>query len=301
MTVQEICETHKILKSNIETIAPDDNDPIREIFSLLTHEPNLDSLTENISRPSTMSSSSNHSKFDTITRNSFSKNTQLCLTLTNRFTPSSDERADINSLFIKTKRLIIEIIHCQQGDNIEGILKKPATTDQERLHSILLRKRAKTKPLLLTTIEHQKITNSLNSSLETMKREIQKNINDLMKLNSSYNLNNIYQLLISKIAQDIRNQRKHRLRRQKELIHLNDVHIVLEKKQALLKEQVSYYNEYVKACLDSFNSKNKGKTSRNPFKRASKDEKLIGTIKYSAAKLYDKGVILEIEGFQTSQ
>ena len=41
--------------------------------------------------------------------------------------------------------------------------------------------------------------------------------------------------------------------------------------------------------------------SRNPFKRSNKEEKMIGTIKYSAAKLYDKGVILEIDGVQPNQ
>lgn len=65
----------------------------------------------------------------------------------------------------------------------------------------------------------------------------------------------IYEEITSRIAQDIRNQRKHRQRRQKELIHLLEVHRVLNKKSELLKEQVSYYNEYVKACLDSLNSK----------------------------------------------
>lgn len=109
---------------------------------------------------------------------------------------------------------------------------------------------------------------------------------------------NNYQIIISRIAQDIRNQRKHRQRRQKELVHLRDVNKVLEKKHNLLKEQVSYYNEYVKACLDSFNSK-KGR-SKNPFRR-SKEEKVIGSVKYTAAKLYDKGVILEIEGLQPNQ
>lgn len=132
-----------------------------------------------------------------------------------------------------------------------------------------------------------------------MKKEVEQNIQDLIKLNNSYTVNNVYQLIISKIAQDIRSQRKHRLRRHKELVHLNEVYLVLEKKQRLLKEQVSYYNEYVKACLDSFNNK-KGK-SRNPFKRSHKEEKIRGTIKYSAAKLYDKGVILEIDGFQPNQ
>lgn len=42
------------------------------------------------------------------------------------------------------------------------------------------------------------------------------------------------------------------------------------------------------------------RTSKNPFKRH-KEEKLVGTIKYSAAKLHDKGVILEIEGLQPNQ
>ena len=124
MTVQEICETHRILKENIDIIAPEENDSLREIFSLLTNEPNLDSLTENMpNRP-------NNLKFDTMTRNSFSKNTQLCLTLTNRFTPNSDEKTDLNNLFIRTKRLIVEIIHCQQGESMQAILRQPATLEQ---------------------------------------------------------------------------------------------------------------------------------------------------------------------------
>jgi hypothetical protein len=41
--------------------------------------------------------------------------------------------------------------------------------------------------------------------------------------------------------------------------------------------------------------------NKNPFKR-SKDDKLVCvTIKYTAAKLYDKGVLLEIEGLQSNQ
>lgn len=105
-------------------MASDEKDPLKEIFGLLSPEPNLDSLCENINiRPTSL-------KFDTMTRNSFSKNTQLCLTLTDRFTPTSDEKTDINNLFIRTKRLIVEIIHCQQGDSMEAILRTPATYEQ---------------------------------------------------------------------------------------------------------------------------------------------------------------------------
>lgn len=92
-----------------------------------------------------------------------------------------------------------------------------------------------------------------------MKREVRQNLVELEKAKMVSSQNN-FQIIISRIAQDIRNQRKHRARRQKELAHLQDVYKVLLKKQNTLKEQVSYYNEYVKACLDSFNSK-KGTTT----------------------------------------
>ena len=88
-----------------------------------------------------------------------------------------------------------------------------------------------------------------------MKKEVLKNVSDLKRLNPAEQETCIYEEIVSRIAQDIRNQRKHRQRRQKELVHLLEVYRVLNKKTALLKVQVSYYNEYVKACLDSLNSK----------------------------------------------
>ena len=88
-----------------------------------------------------------------------------------------------------------------------------------------------------------------------MKKEVLKNVSDLKRLNPAEQETCIYEDIVSRIAQDIRNQLKHRQRRQKELVHLLEVFRVLNKKTTLLKEQVSYYNEYVKACLDSLNSK----------------------------------------------
>jgi Ras GTPase-activating-like protein IQGAP1 len=295
MTVQEICDTHKILIKYLDKIAPESNDPLREIFSLLTHEPNLDSLTENLCSKINVNS---HTPSDTITRNNFSKNTQICLTLTNRYTPNGgDEKSEGNNLFVRTKRFIVEIIHCQPGEDLREILKTPATLEQEVFHEELLKKREMT---ILMNVDPQRLSKPNYTSLESMKKEVRKNLIELenLKLIPTNTNNNSYQLIISKISQDIRNQRKHRQKRQKELIHLQEVHTVLDKKHNLLKEQVTFYNEYVKACLDSFNSKKC--RSKNPFKR-NKEEKLMGSIKYSAAKLHDKGVILEIENLQPNQ
>jgi hypothetical protein len=82
----------------LDKIAPEKSDPLREIFNLLSYEPNLDSLTENLCSKVNLHS---HTPNDTITRNNFSKNTQICLTLTNRFTPNGDEKTDVANLFTR--------------------------------------------------------------------------------------------------------------------------------------------------------------------------------------------------------
>lgn len=258
MTVQEISDTHKILIQNLDKIAPESSDPLREIFNLLQFDPNLDSLTENLcSRTSLGSSGTNDSpKQETMSRNNsnLSRNTQLCLTLSNRFTPNGEEKADLINLFIRTKRLIIELIHCQNGDNLKMILKTPCSFEQEILHQKLVKKREKNKKFSSGIDQLDFIRKSLGMPLENIKREVRQNLLDLEQADIVSSANN-YQSVISRIGQDIRNQRKHRQRRQKEMSHLKQVYQVLKKKQNLLKEQVSYYNEYVKACLDGFNNR----------------------------------------------
>ena len=119
----------QILVEYMDKIAPEDNDPLRQIFSQLQHEPNLESLGDNIfTKSGTLTSS------PSLTSTNFNKNTQICLTLTNRFTPNGDEKTDLNNLFIRTKRFIVEIINCQSGDNLKQILKTPATPEQVSLY-----------------------------------------------------------------------------------------------------------------------------------------------------------------------
>jgi hypothetical protein len=98
-----------------------------------------------------------------------------------------------------------------------------------------------------------------------MKKDVKKNLIELENAGMVSSKNN-YQVIISRIAQDIRNQRKHRQRRQQEIIHLQDVQKVLGKKNNLLREQVSYYNEYVKACLENHNNSSKKYVVDNFFK-----------------------------------
>jgi hypothetical protein len=99
ITVQEICDTHKILVDNLDKIAPEKNDALNEILSLLGTEPNFDSIINDT--PSSPNKILPHSNSNTTDKSILSNNTQICLTLTSRFTPIGDESADLFNMFIK--------------------------------------------------------------------------------------------------------------------------------------------------------------------------------------------------------
>jgi len=305
LSVDEITDTHKILVEYLDRIAPSRSDQLREILSLLGDEPNLDGLcdttaaTNSPNAKSTLTSSpSVHSNDSMANKNSCSNSAQICLMLNNRFTPNGDEKTEINNLFIKTKRFIVDIILCQPGDNLAQILYTPTNEEQEREHMKLLVKRETTEKFGNASLnEHYRLSKSFYTPFDAMKKEVRSNLSELERCGLVSSKNN-YQNIISRISQDIRSQRKHRQRRQSELTHLKEVLIELEKKKALLTEQVLFYNEYVKACLENYN--NKTKKSKNPFKRG-KTVKSAATLKYTAAKLQEKGVILEIEELSNNQ
>uniref|UniRef100_A0A8C3DBH2 IQ motif containing GTPase activating protein 1 n=1 Tax=Corvus moneduloides TaxID=1196302 RepID=A0A8C3DBH2_CORMO len=87
---------------------------------------------------------------------------------------------------------------------------------------------------------------------------------------------------------DIRNQRRYRQRRKAELVKLQQTYSALNSKATFYGEQVDYYKSYIKTCLDNL-AKMKGKNSKKI------------SLKYTAARLHEKGVLLEIEDLQGSQ
>lgn len=138
LSVDEITDTHKMLVEYLDKIAPNNNDQLREILSLLGDEPNLDGLCESnaatnspIAKNMTLTSSPSLTSNDSSSnKNSCGNNAQICLMLNNRFTPNGDEKTEINNLYIRTKRFIVDIILCQPGDNLLQILYTPTTEEQ---------------------------------------------------------------------------------------------------------------------------------------------------------------------------
>jgi len=104
--------------------------------------------------------------------------------------------------------------------------------------------------------------------------------------------------------------------RREALKKLNDTMANLNKKKEFFDSQIDYYKQYVSACLGNMLASHNKRRSRSsyisvsspeegdqkPTKKGKKDEKFKKqTVKYSAAKLHERGVILEIEGLSTNQ
>uniref|UniRef100_A0A8D0L962 IQ motif containing GTPase activating protein 1 n=1 Tax=Sphenodon punctatus TaxID=8508 RepID=A0A8D0L962_SPHPU len=288
ISIGEIINTHTLLLDHQDAIAPEHNDPIHELLDDLGEVPTIESLIGegpgNISDPN---------------KEMLAK-TEVSLTLTNKFDVPGDENAemDARTILLNTKRLIVDVIRFQPGETLTEILETPATSEQETEHQRAMQRRAirdaKTPDKMKKT---KSVKEDSNLSLQEKKEKIKTGLKKLTEL-GTLNPKNRYQELINDIAKDIRNQRRYRQRRKAELVKLQQTHHALNSKANFYEEQVDYYKSYIKTCLDNLASK--GKVSKKPQEMKGKKSKKI-SLKYTAARLHEKGVLLEIEDLQTNQ
>ncbi|XP_041274538.1 ras GTPase-activating-like protein IQGAP1 [Onychostruthus taczanowskii] len=288
ISIGEIINTHTLLLDHQDAIAPEHNDPIHELLDDLGEVPTIESLIGegfgNVNDPN---------------REMLAK-TQVSLTLTNKFDVPGDENAemDARTILLNTKRLIVDVIRFQPGETLTEILETSATSEQEAEHHRAMQKRAirdaKTPDKMKKSIS---VKEDGNLNLEEKKEKIKAGLKKLTEL-GPVNAKNKYQELINDIAKDIRNQRRYRQRRKAELVKLQQTYSALNSKATFYGEQVDYYKSYIKTCLDNLASK--GKVSKKPREMKGKNSKKI-SLKYTAARLHEKGVLLEIEDLQGNQ
>ncbi|XP_054025263.1 ras GTPase-activating-like protein IQGAP1 isoform X2 [Dryobates pubescens] len=288
ISIGEIINTHTLLLDHQDAIAPEHNDPIHELLDDLGEVPTIESLIGegfgNINDPN---------------RDMLAK-TEVSLTLTNKFDVPGDKNAemDARTILLNTKCLIVDVIRFQPGETLTEILETPATSEQEAEHQRAMQKRA-----IRDARTPDKMKKSLsaredgNLSLQGKKDKIKTGLKKLTEL-GTVNEKNKYQELINDIAKDIRNQRRYRQRRKAELVKLQQTYSALNSKATFYGEQVDYYKSYIKTCLDNLASK--GKVSKKPREMKGKSSKKI-SLKYTAARLHEKGVLLEIEDLQSNQ
>ncbi|XP_027527216.1 ras GTPase-activating-like protein IQGAP2 isoform X8 [Neopelma chrysocephalum] len=295
ISIEEIINTHSLLLEHQDAIATETNDLLNELLEGLGPVPDIESfLGEGAVDPNDPNKES--------TLNQLAK-TEISLSLTSKYELREGEDQDLKSLMIKTKRLIVDVIRTQPGDTLLEILETPATAQQESENLKLVEKRA---ILDSKTPEKMKDSQSISEDgqlpIEQKKRKIQRNLRTLEQAGLVSSATK-YQEIINEIAKDIRNQRRYRHHRKAELVKLQQTLNALNSKTAFYEEQINYYNTYIKTCLDNLTRKNSRRSIKLDGKEEVKGSKKLKqiSVKYTAARLHEKGVILEIEDLQTNQ
>ncbi|XP_039945590.1 ras GTPase-activating-like protein IQGAP2 isoform X6 [Hirundo rustica] len=295
ISIEEIINTHSLLLEHQDAIAPETNDLLNELLEGLGPVPDIESfLGEGAVDPNDPNRES--------TLNQLAK-TEISLSLTSKYELREGEDQDLKSLMIKTKRLIVDVIRTQPGDTLSEILETPATEQQESENLKLVEKRAILDSKTPEKMKHsQSIFEDGRLPIEQKKRKIQRNLRTLEQAGLVSSATK-YQEIINEIAKDIRNQRRYRHHRKAELVKLQQHLNALNSKTAFYEEQINYYNTYIKTCLDNLTRKNSRRSIKLDGKEDVKGSKKLKqtSLKYTAARLHEKGVILEIEDLQTNQ
>ncbi|XP_025892322.1 ras GTPase-activating-like protein IQGAP2 isoform X2 [Nothoprocta perdicaria] len=295
ISIEEIINTHSLLLEHQDAIATEPNDLLNELLEGLGPVPDVESfLGEGAVDPNDPNRES--------TLNQLAK-TEISLSLTSKYELREGEDQDLKSLMIKTKRLIVDVIRTQPGDTLLEILETPATAQQESEHLKIVEKRAILDSKTPEKMKHsQSIFEDGQLPIEQKKRKIQRNLRTLEQAGLVSSASK-YQEIINEIAKDIRNQRRYRHHRKAELVKLQQTLNALNSKTAFYEEQINYYNTYIKTCLDNLTRKNSRRSIKLDGKDEVKGSKKMkqASLKYTAARLHEKGVILEIEDLQTNQ
>jgi len=294
MTVQEIIDTHQLLTEHVSEITSEEDDPLRELLDDLGDVPTVEDVVGGTQHTSSKESQDEHEqKISKLAR------TEISLTLTNKFEVPDDDDSDMKALFVRTKKLIVEIMRVQQGETLIQILETNASKHQEMEHQRIVKQRVdqEQKQKSAAVRRSASVAGDSKLPLKEIKKKITRNLKALEQHGLVSSKTN-YQDIVNAIAKDIRNQRKYRQRRKQELQKLKATLENLTRKSTFYEEQVDYYNQYIKVCLDNLTKKKTGKV-----KKGKKHQEIIakGSIKYSAQKLAEKGVVLEIEGLPEGQ
>ncbi|NXB94605.1 IQGA3 protein, partial [Vidua chalybeata] len=285
ITVGELINTHKLLLEHQDSITSHHSDPLHELLEDLDELPTVQSLL----------GSGAEQVLSQLSR------TEISLTLTNKLVPvASSEESDTRSLLLSTKQMLVDLIQCQPGDSLPEILWTPASEHEEAAHQHLVCQRALWDAQPSAQLKrHPSLAANSQLSLEEKKRKVIRNLRRLESLGLADSANQ-YQELIDKLAKDIRNQRRHRQQRRRELLKLRQTLEGLDAKTLFYEEQIDYYNQYIKTCLDNLAAGNKCECG--PFSsRASGKSKKLPSLHYTAAQLWEKGVLLEIQDLPPSQ
>ncbi|XP_078479638.1 ras GTPase-activating-like protein IQGAP1 isoform X1 [Lampetra planeri] len=289
ISIGEIIDTHTLLLEHQEAIAPDHNDPLIALLEDLGDVPDICSLGGE-----TEGENSDPNKEAQLLK------TEVSLTLTNKFDVMGDDDLDTKGLLLRTKKLVVDVIRAQPGESLTEILSTAASSEQEADHDRVVRRRAVQDARAPEKVRRDaQGPQECELSLAGKKERILCSLEALEKAEHVCAADK-YQAFINDIAKDIRNQRRYRQRRKAELVKLQQTLVALNSKTTFYQEQTNYYNQYIQTCLDNLAHKGKsGRKGKAEEKSGRKGKPQV--LHYTAARLYEKGVLLEIEDVTLNQ
>ncbi|TRY59997.1 hypothetical protein DNTS_020255 [Danionella cerebrum] len=286
ISIGELINTHKLLLEHQDCLCEGTSDPLQQLLQDLGSVASIQELVgEGHLNPTDPNTEQSSAKME------------VSLTLTSKFDvfKSCDDQTDSKGILLSTKQLIIDVIRTQPGDTLSEILQVSASRDQEVQHGWLMEKRAKRDAHTPEKMKrNQSLISDSNLTLQEKKRKIQRNLRNL-QATGTLRKHDTHAHVLQIIAQDIRHQRVYRQRRQAELVKLRHTLQSLNSKSNFHSEQVDYYSQYINTCLHNLSQANRKKMCDT------KGKKKQLTLTYTAARLHEKGVLLEIEDLPLTQ
>ncbi len=232
--------------------------------------------------------------------------TEIFLTLSNKFeVPISANEEKNQKLFVATKQMLVSILRCCTGENLKDIVIRPATIEEQATYTQFCRQQAVVEQsaasggsrFLTRTVSN---TDTTEAVLNSLKMRVSRNLRRLESLGLVTSSDN-YSALVSALARDVVTLRTHRRARSQELDRLLITKRLLDEKTKFHEEQVDSYQEYLETCLKNLTL---GKTQKKILQHRSEGNSLQLaqalksriTLHYSATKLHQKGILIDIEG-----
>lgn len=299
----DIFVIHNLVCREIEAVAPEAKDPLREVVNDMGALPS--SATEVL----------NMARF-----------TEVKLDLNPVFAKGDDTDSAINTMLVEAKRYLLYVIRVQTGASLLDILLAPVKQEHEDKYRAILteeaieRRKRESEEQLATSTSSSRSTRSLhrlcNSPSEHTFSQMTYRDLKLLSLEKVIELETLgrisrqngYQDIVNSIAQDIKTKKNRRMARHAELDSISQTLQGLADKEAYLQLQLKNYNDYIEQAMSTLQTK-KGKRRglvlpftkqyfhQRELQKSGKVPK-FGSFVYSAQVLLQKSILVELHGYQ---
>ncbi|KAF3397349.1 Ras GTPase-activating-like protein rng2 [Talaromyces pinophilus] len=238
------------------------------------------------------------------------RSSEISLTLHPKLTNMEDPEAGIKALFMETKRCILYIIRVQSGANLMEIMLKPPTEEDEQRWLSLVHDE------LSANNKRKGAYSEVNTALDlsTMNYADLKSValENILQLEQfgKISRHNQYQDILNAIAVDIRTKHRRRIQRERELESVRLTLSRLNDQAEFLEQQLKTYNDYIEHSMTTLQNKKGKKRFLLPFTKQWDHERelqktgrvfKLGSYKYSARTLAEKGVLVHWKGYTERQ